>query len=207
MFAALIVKPQAKTAARSSDISALRRATAYGHDRDIEKALTSQRAPQTGPRFPDNESSGAARGFSKIPLYPPGWMGGSERPSSAHVPRLTIQAKLKVGAVDDPLEHEADSVADQVMRMPAPEVATASAPPQVSRKAPPVRRRRKNFKKRKPDREPPPARCPASCMRCCARQGNRSMRQREPISSRASDRILAACGCTPARPPRNRRGT
>lgn len=45
-----------------------------------------------------------------------------------------IQAKLKVGAVNDPLEHEADRVADQVMRMPAPEVLVAAAPPQVSRK-------------------------------------------------------------------------
>jgi hypothetical protein len=34
----------------------------------------------------------------------------------------------------DPLEHEADRVADQVMRMPAPPVAIAAAPPQVSRK-------------------------------------------------------------------------
>ena len=45
-----------------------------------------------------------------------------------------IQAKLKVGAVDDPLEHEADRVAEQVMRMPAPGVFTATAPPQISRK-------------------------------------------------------------------------
>jgi hypothetical protein len=28
--------------------------------------------------------------------------------------------KLTVGQIDDPLEHEADRVADQVMRMPAP---------------------------------------------------------------------------------------
>jgi|GEM_PF-3486752 len=45
-----------------------------------------------------------------------------------------LQAKLKVGAVNDPLEHEADRVADQVMRMPAPGAAMSSAPPQVSRK-------------------------------------------------------------------------
>ena len=45
-----------------------------------------------------------------------------------------LQAKLKVGSVDDPLEHEADRVADQVMRMPAPGAALTSAPPQVSRK-------------------------------------------------------------------------
>jgi hypothetical protein len=45
-----------------------------------------------------------------------------------------IQAKLAVGAVDDPLEHEADRVADQVMRMPHPALAISTAPPQMSRK-------------------------------------------------------------------------
>jgi hypothetical protein len=45
-----------------------------------------------------------------------------------------MQAKLKIGAVNDPLEHEADRVADQVMRMPASEISAAAAPPQVSRK-------------------------------------------------------------------------
>ncbi|MEA2900088.1 MAG: hypothetical protein QOJ84_5703 [Bradyrhizobium sp.] len=44
-----------------------------------------------------------------------------------------MQTNLKVGAVDDPLEHEADRVADQVMRMPAPAIS-AAASPQVSRK-------------------------------------------------------------------------
>lgn len=34
-----------------------------------------------------------------------------------HTPAL-IQAKLTVGSVDDPMEHEADAVADQVIRMP-----------------------------------------------------------------------------------------
>jgi len=45
-----------------------------------------------------------------------------------------IQAKLKIGAVNDPLEHEADHVADRVRRMPAPEVSVAAALRQVSRK-------------------------------------------------------------------------
>jgi hypothetical protein len=39
------------------------------------------------------------------------------------------QAKLVVGAIDDPLEHDADRVADQVMRMPS-----GLSPPQLSRK-------------------------------------------------------------------------
>ena len=35
---------------------------------------------------------------------------------------LPIQAKLEVGAVDDPLEREADRIAEQVMRMPKPQI-------------------------------------------------------------------------------------
>jgi outer membrane protein OmpA-like peptidoglycan-associated protein len=47
-----------------------------------------------------------------------------------------LQPKLEVGAVDDPLEREAEAVADAVMRMPDPAAAAAAsaAPPQVSRK-------------------------------------------------------------------------
>ena len=33
-----------------------------------------------------------------------------------------LQPKLTIGAVDDPYEHEADRVAETVMRMPAPVV-------------------------------------------------------------------------------------
>ena len=68
--------------------------------------------------------------FSKISLHPSGL---AEQPQTSLLhwpPRLPIQAKFKVGAVDDPLEREADRVADQMMRMPAPRVA----PPQISRK-------------------------------------------------------------------------
>ncbi|HEV8579162.1 MAG TPA: DUF4157 domain-containing protein [Thermoanaerobaculia bacterium] len=43
------------------------------------------------------------------------------------------QPKLTVGAPDDAFEHEADQVADQVMRMPEPGIAAASAPPRVQR--------------------------------------------------------------------------
>ena len=74
-------------------------------------------------------SRGASWDFSKIPLFPPdrASRGSSPQPS-------VIQRKLVVGQPNDPLEHEADSVADQVMRMPAPEIEPAAAPPQVSRK-------------------------------------------------------------------------
>jgi len=74
--------------------------------------------------------------FSKIPLFPPERASRPQAPSPFTEPPLpgAIQPQLAVGPVDDPLEREADSVAEQVMRMPAPEVSAAAAPPQVSRK-------------------------------------------------------------------------
>jgi hypothetical protein len=51
----------------------------------------------------------------------------SARAASTH-------ADLRVGAIDDPLEREADAVADRVMRMADPGVSVASVPMRVSRK-------------------------------------------------------------------------
>jgi hypothetical protein len=70
--------------------------------------------------------------FSKIPIHPP---EPSRREATAgqsfsplpEAPSLPLQAKLEVGAVDDPLEREADRVADFVMRTPA-EAAPATGP-------------------------------------------------------------------------------
>src|SRR5690349_944187 len=45
-----------------------------------------------------------------------------------------IQPKLEIGGVDDPLEREADAVAERVMRMPDAAVSVARSSPQVSRK-------------------------------------------------------------------------
>src|SRR5271154_1478562 len=42
-------------------------------------------------------------------------------------PRIALQKKLAIGAVNDPLEHEADRVADRVMRMPDPAPVGTSA--------------------------------------------------------------------------------
>ena len=72
---------------------------------------------------------GPAWDFSKIPLFPPDRADQSQ-PSLAATPLPgAIQAKLQVGSVDDPLEHEADRVADQVMRMSDPRLAVDAAPP------------------------------------------------------------------------------
>jgi hypothetical protein len=59
--------------------------------------------------------------FASIPIFPP-----------AREPAPRLQAKLAISTVDDPLEREADAVADTVMRMPEP--AVSSAPLQVCRK-------------------------------------------------------------------------
>jgi Domain of unknown function (DUF4157) len=54
-------------------------------------------------------------------------------------PRLTarlstlLQPKLAVGAVDDPLEREADAIAEKVMRMPEPNLCVALASPRLDR--------------------------------------------------------------------------
>jgi hypothetical protein len=45
-----------------------------------------------------------------------------------------IQPKFIVGAVNDPLEHEADRVADEVMRIPDRELSVGAPPSQLNRK-------------------------------------------------------------------------
>jgi hypothetical protein len=73
---------------------------------------------------PEAELTGSAsprfgHDFSRISIYPPA--AGA------------IQPNLAVGQVNDPLEHEADRIAEQVMRMPASPSVALTAAPQVSR--------------------------------------------------------------------------
>lgn len=80
-------------------------------------------------------ASGASWDFSKIAVFPPDRASHPQpsSPASATLVPSGIQAKLAIGSVDDPLEHEADCVADQVMRMPD-SVSIGASPPQVSPK-------------------------------------------------------------------------
>jgi len=59
---------------------------------------------------------GAAWDFGSISIFP---AERADRPRLSS-PLTGTQKKLVVGRVDDPLEHEADRIADQVMRMPQP---------------------------------------------------------------------------------------
>ena len=45
-----------------------------------------------------------------------------------------LQPKLAIGSVDDPLEHEADRIADHVMRMPKPDLPIGASPERLQMK-------------------------------------------------------------------------
>ena len=63
-----------------------------------------------------------------------------------------LQPKLAVGAANDPLEHEADRVAEQVMRMPASGTLASDAPPRISRKCASCEEEKARTKPAGPDR-------------------------------------------------------
>jgi hypothetical protein len=143
-FAPSVAKPKAKTA--SNDISTLHRVTRCGNVgqahvfRPLPEGGTSPNAHgttgrDTGPAgmSAGGRSPGPSWNFCKVPVFSPGREQPFQTPPHFSARRLPIQAKLKVGAVNDPLEIEADRIAEQVMRIPAPGVSTV-ATPQISRK-------------------------------------------------------------------------
>jgi hypothetical protein len=98
----------------------------YNHDeRKVDPENSIAREAPPGPSWD----------FSKIPVFPSGRANRPQPPSSlaATLPGA-IPAKLAVGRVDDPLEHEADSIADQVMRISDAGLSIIGTPPQLSRK-------------------------------------------------------------------------
>src|SRR3954454_11425884 len=54
--------------------------------------------------------------------------------ASPTTPTRTSQPKLTIGQFNDPLEREADRVADQVMRTPSSPTVARTAPPLISHK-------------------------------------------------------------------------
>lgn len=153
MFAPKLSKPQTKAPEASTSRPGLDRSAlaTHGFERDqvaqarfLQRTIGNQArlrllAQQASP--PDREISlkntsisrdrrGPSFDFGKIPVFPP--ESASQAQPSFSPPPVGfvggLQAKLEVGAVDDPLEREADRVAEQVMRMPN---AAAVAPPAV----------------------------------------------------------------------------
>ena len=129
MFAPRVATTQTRGDAGSTGRFGQRTSRQAGNERDgdhereiVGESLTDLPAPRH-----------LAWDFGKIPLFPP---DRTSRTKASHPLPGIIQPKLVVGAVNDPLEHEADRVADQVMRMPAAAagLSLTAAPPQVSRK-------------------------------------------------------------------------
>jgi uncharacterized protein DUF4157 len=95
---------------------------------------------------------------------PPDWRA----PATTSVPASTtkhgapiIQPKLIVGEVNDPFEHEADRVADQVMRIPDRELSVGAAPMQLSRKCAACEADEQLLRKRSDVAEPAAAEAPS----------------------------------------------
>jgi Domain of unknown function (DUF4157) len=115
MLAPKVTKPQTETAKSSNPI---RNRPGRGHEQEDDPAnLTSRGAAPS-----------VSWDFSKVPIFPPDRANSQQAspPLTAPHPSSLIQPKLAIGRVDDPLEHEADRTADQIMRMPAPEVSVSA---------------------------------------------------------------------------------
>jgi hypothetical protein len=98
-----------------------------GRSSELEKTIEQNTTARGAPR-------GVSWDFSKIPLFPPERASGAQPsfPPAATPIRGAIQAKLVVGQSNDPLEQEADRVADQVMCMRGPQPAMSIDPLRLS---------------------------------------------------------------------------
>ncbi|MGF6414019.1 DUF4157 domain-containing protein [Paraburkholderia sp. MM5482-R1] len=107
-----------------------RRPTAETSSRDHRQELAPQNTPVRA--VPCDGSSD----FRGAPSFPPDRARRlrSSSPLSAFRQPSVIQRKLVIGAFDDPLEHEADLVADRVMGLPKPRPPISAAPRDINRK-------------------------------------------------------------------------
>jgi hypothetical protein len=96
-------------------------------ERHEQEAVTENMTAREPPR-------GAAWDFSKIPVFPPERAARPHPLSVRSAQPGLIQPKLAIGPVNDPLEREADAVADRVMRISNPALSISTAPEEISRK-------------------------------------------------------------------------
>ena len=149
MFAPLVNAPKAKTASQTTQTcapkplqrtaswagaglsnQAVRRLIRFEAQQAERLAKSTSANHQVHEAAPDRTRSrqrvqGAWWNFSQVPVFAPDLPSRSERPPPV------LQRKVAIGPVDDPLEHEADRVADQVLRMskPQPQPACGGAYP------------------------------------------------------------------------------
>jgi Domain of unknown function (DUF4157) len=132
MFAPKVAKPQQKATTYSlanqrSPFPAHQFGQSAGEHSLLPERPTGNEAVKLREADPEGvaaraEPGGAAWNFCLVPLHTPG-QPNRRLPFSSLAPfpmPAPLQPKLAVGRADDPLEREADAVAEQVMRMPTP---------------------------------------------------------------------------------------
>lgn len=123
--------------ARTKKETSVRKSNAGAQQQVQRRIKAGDTADQSGPGLtrkdhpPREAARHSAWRFSRLPIFSPDGRTShnAQSPCCAKCGTGAMQRKLVVGAVNDPLEHEADRVADQVMRVRA--LATA---PQIGRK-------------------------------------------------------------------------
>src|SRR5215831_16894057 len=115
MFAPLLAKPKPKSVEPQRETVAAQRPSqsAVNQPGILQRSIGNQAMPRNEEARVTGREAAPSWDFSNIPIFSP----GRERLHTTPLfptPCLPgpIQAKLKVGAVDDPLEHEADRIAD-----------------------------------------------------------------------------------------------
>ncbi len=168
MFAPLVAKTQTKESASSSNKQTDKRPTQQFAGSTAEQILFLQRTignratQRLLSRRAARDHAGPSQAKSSLTLRPlPG----------------VLQAKLEVGAVNDPLEREADRVAEHVMRMPDPRTPSG---PAVSAGAPGVQRK---------------CSCGGSCDKCKAEQPDE---ERGKVQRKPTGPHISAVGSSPA---------
>src|SRR5271166_279145 len=133
MFASRIANPETKPADSPTRKLAPQRSAAVARPFGVwGKEAGGDHEQEAEPTLDRAAPGGLDWSLSRISILPPD--APPPAPPLSGPPALILQPKLAIGSVDDPLEHEADRVAEQVMRMPDPTLPISPSAPQVSRK-------------------------------------------------------------------------
>jgi len=124
MFASPVAEPKSRAGASLRSMEAPRRGPGFLEYRDTRQQKFG-RAAQDAPQH-------ISWDFSKIPVFSTSLVQPPQARSTFTSPRAPIQAKLKVGAVNDPLEQEAERAAEQAAAIPAPDASIGGAQPNAA---------------------------------------------------------------------------
>jgi hypothetical protein len=154
------------------------------HERTARNPESGTRNRYTVPPQERDAALGVSWDFTKSPVFAPDL---ASRPQALSPLSGVIQPELVVGRVDDPLEREADRIANQVMRIPESGFPLVPFRRRSVANVLLVRRgRRRCGQSQQGPCSRPAARLRASCTRCLARPDGHSTRRRGPSSNHVS---------------------